>query len=154
MHMRKVSISNVDGECIDTIEMHGHSTTSMEGVAADIRGGVAKVVEANIPSSRFDSYVDVFGSDVAPGVVERVVHVVDWGIQGATMGKNVGHPAGKGLDWAVRGVCALMMDALAFDTILLVGHVNGGFSSHEESGKGAWVGMMCPWQFGRSHHEL
>ena len=60
------------------------------------------------------------------------------------MGQDVGDSTGQGLDWAVEGASAFLVDALAFDTILLIGHANGGLCCSEEGGEWLVVGDERP----------
>ena len=58
---RSPSALLLDSESADAMKVHCHSTTSTEGVAADVISGVAKVVEANEVSCIFESLVDLVG---------------------------------------------------------------------------------------------
>ena len=60
------------------------------------------------------------------------------------MGQDVVDSTGQGLDWAVEGASAFLVDALAFDTILLIGHANGGLCCSEEGGEWLVVGDERP----------
>ena len=111
----------LDGFGRDAIEVHSHGSTSTEGVAAD----VFKLCEANGISSIFDSCVDVILVNVSAEASVDVV-VKDAAVGGATIGEDVVDSPGKGFDRAVDGSSAVIMDALPFDSILLVGDGEGG----------------------------
>jgi hypothetical protein len=65
----------LDGDGVTAIEVHGHRTSSTEGVAADIRFGISKGVEASFVGGCFESSIDVVSGDLAPGAIERVLIV-------------------------------------------------------------------------------
>jgi hypothetical protein len=46
--------------------------------------------------------------------------------------QDVVNTAGEGVNGTVDGAGAFLVDALAFDSIFLVGHSNGGFSSSQK----------------------
>ena len=79
----------LDGVGVYAIQVHGHGAAGSQGVAADIVGGVTKVVEADGASSIFQGLVDVLGSNAAPRCVEGVVVVVDAVVQVSSVGQHV-----------------------------------------------------------------
>jgi hypothetical protein len=119
----------LDGIGVDAIEVHRHGSTGSEGVAADVAGGVSKIIEAYGLPSILQGLVDVLGSDAAPCGAEGVEVVVDAVVQGPSMGQHVVDTTGQGFDGTVVGAGAFLVDALAFDPIFLVWHSDGGLSS-------------------------
>ena len=129
-----------DSVGVNAIEMHGHCSASPKRVAAHIGVSVAKLVEANRTSSVLESGVDVLRCDCLKANMEGGGIAKYVGGEGALVAENVVDPACKGFDRAVGGACAFLMDTLAFDTIFLVGHSNGGLCSIEECSQGGSVG--------------
>jgi hypothetical protein len=52
------------------------------------------------------------------------------------------NPSSKGFDGAVKCPSAVLMDALAFCSVLLVGHADGGFGCCKELRKRGVVGYQ------------
>jgi hypothetical protein len=74
----------------------------------------------------------VLGGDRSPVGVERVVKTKEVCVGGAVVAQDVVNTAGEGVDGTVDGAGAFLLDALAFDSIFLVGHSNGGFSRRQK----------------------
>jgi hypothetical protein len=74
----------------------------------------------------------VLGGYSSPVGVEGVVKAKEVCVGGAVVAHDVVNTAGEGVDGTVDVACAFLVDALAFDSILLVGHSNGCFSSSQE----------------------
>ena len=110
-----------DGVGVDAVQVHGHGAASTKGVAADVLGGVAELIEAKVLGDLFDGGVDVGGRHLKQSSGEGVVVGEDAGSGWAMVTEDVMDPAGKGFDGAVGGAGAFLVDALAFDAILLVG---------------------------------
>ena len=56
----------------------------------------------------------------------------DFGGASAAVGHDVVDSTGQGLDWAVGIASAFVVDALTFDSALLIGDSHGGFGSFEQ----------------------
>ena len=69
------------------------------------------------------------GSDVAPCCMSWLFIAVDRDGLVTPIGHDVVNSACQGLDCTVLGLCALLVNALALHTILLVRHSDGGFKS-------------------------
>jgi hypothetical protein len=102
-------------------------------VAADVAWAVAEVVESNLASCLFEGGVDVLGGDCAPVGVERVVKTEEVCVGSAVVAEDVVYPAGKGVNGTICGAGAFLVDALTFDFIFLVGHLDGCFGNRQES---------------------
>ena len=59
----------LDGRCGDSVQVHGHGSSSAQGVATDVALGVAQFAEADGTSGSFDGCIDVFCLDVLPVLV-------------------------------------------------------------------------------------
>ena len=109
-------------------------------MAADIRGFVAKFVEANRVGCGPNGVVDVVWGHKTGLEEELVLNPVNWALLGLKMVHDVVHPSGQRFDGAEVGACALLVDALAFDPIFLTGDDNGGRSGLHELCKRGGVG--------------
>ena len=123
--------------------MQGHGSASSEGVAADVGWLIAVVVEADGLGGGFQHLVDVVGCDMSRPGVEGVVDGVDGGVGGAVVAHDVGHSARQRPNRAVLVACAVMVDGLAFDAVLL--------SGDDHSGRGGLVEVA---QWGRVGDDL
>ena len=130
----------LDGHGVKSIEVHGHGSAGAEGVAADIAGCVAEFVESDLASCCFDGFVDLVWSDSAGCCEEWVPVSVNASGGGATVGENVVDPAGQRFDGAVQCVCGLLVDALAFGSVLLIWHADCGFGCGQQRGQWGMAG--------------
>jgi hypothetical protein len=131
----------LDGGGTDSIEKHSHGSPHTEGVAADIAGIISKLgVETNCTGCSLQGGVDLVGSDVAPCFMAWLFKAIDRDGLATPIGHDVVDLACQGLDCTVLGLCALLMNALALHSILLVRHLNGGFKGHVETQK---RGCVC-----------
>jgi len=122
----------LDRVWVNAVEVHRHGSASPEGVAADVAFGVAEFVEANVGSGPFEGGVDVLGGDGSPGGIKWVGEIEEAGGWGALVLQDVVDASGQRLDRTVDISSAFLMDALAFDAVLLVRHADGCFCGGEE----------------------
>lgn len=108
-----------DSDAVNAIEFHGHGSTCSEGVAADIVGHEATVFQVKGFDSVLEGFVDVAGKNLL-GLANVLVVGGDGGVGVSGVGHDVGDPSGKGSDWAGGCSSALLVDALASVSILLV----------------------------------
>ena len=101
-------------------------------MAADVAFGVTKFVQTDAGPSLLKSVINVLGGYGAPVGVQRVGVIVYCSVEGAVVAEDVVDPSGQRFDGAVGGSSAFLMNALAFDSVFLVGHTNGCFSGSEE----------------------
>ena len=122
----------LDNSRLDSIEDHGHSSSSAEGVGANKGRSDALGMESQGDHSSLHCVADVSGCDLPrTGIPSNVVGAEGCGGT-AGVGHDVGYPAGKGLDWAGPDTCAVMVDALSFETILLVCDGKGGMGCQQQ----------------------
>jgi hypothetical protein len=67
-----------------------------------------------------------------PVGVERVPEIEYVCVGGAVVAENVVNTAGEGVNGTVDGASVFLVDALAFDSFFLVGHLNGCLSSSQK----------------------
>jgi len=79
----------LDGKRGYAIEVHGHGASSAQGMTADVAGGVAVAVEADVFGGCLEGGVDLLGCDHAPGRKERVLEMEDWEGGRPAVGKDV-----------------------------------------------------------------
>ena len=105
-----------------SIEMHCHCSSCPQRVTADIGWLVSKdsLIQPKVISCYSESPSDVDSCDMSR-VVSGVVEGANAGLSCATIGLNVVDAPSKGLDGTVLGACAFLIDALTFDSILLIG---------------------------------
>lgn len=117
-----------DGDGVNPIEFHCHGTTCPEGVATDIVLGEAKLMEPHLLDGSFDCFVDVVWGDLAR-VPWCFIIGADGGVVVVGVSHDVGNTPGKCFDGASDLPGAVVADALATCSILLVGDTKGGMSS-------------------------
>lgn len=111
----------LDGDSVDTIEFHGHCSTSAQGVAADIIWGEAELLQAQLLHSMFDDRVYLGWGDLQ-GKSRGCVIGTDSCVLVSGICHDMGHPSSQGLNWASDSSRAVVADALATFAILLVGY--------------------------------
>ena len=88
----------LDGEDGAPSEMHGHGSAGTEGVAADIREGVALLEEAGGLGAAAHRVVDVAGCDVLGLGGEGGIDSMDGGVEVGGVREDVVDAAGQGFD--------------------------------------------------------
>ena len=123
----------LNGGAGDAIQMHCHGTTRLKGMGSNIFGCVA------ILSSKKADAFGTFSHSVADVVVaDGFVHIglviisCNGTLSSSTIADDVVDAMGQGLDGAVGRVGACVVDALAFDSILLVPDAEGGLCGCEQ----------------------
>ena len=117
----------LDGDGVNTIQVHGHRSTCTEGMTADIIWFVAKVVKTNLFGRLLQSLVDVVCCNLLPCCKHGVTVVEDSGFCIAPILKDVMDTPCQRFDGTVVIARALLVYALAFDAILLIWNADGCF---------------------------
>lgn len=123
----------LDGSSVHPVEVHGHGTSGSERVATDIRGCVAilRREETQAVHAAFDGSVNVATVDVARLAQTGVVGS-DGSVASAPMCVDMGDASREGANGTEIGAGGRIMDALALDSVLLVGDTECRFIGGKE----------------------
>ena len=109
-----------DGDAVQAIKFHCHGPSCSEGMAADQLCAEAKLLEPKLCCCVFDGGVDVVGGYLVWCVGVLMVVSADGGECVGCVRHDVCHSSRQCSDGAGVESCAIIVDALASCTILLV----------------------------------
>ena len=114
----------------------------MPGTSHTFCSDVVDLLEPNVDSQLPQAQQQRLVIDMSPGCVHGAVDSMDGGVWGATVGKDVVHPAGQRSDWGIFSACAVLGDGLALNAGFRAGNRDGGTGSSAQGGEGNSVGNL------------